>query len=124
MDGAMLQNTVVRTGWVNGNKYQFANETFGTIWLLPMLFKPLGMFEFSEEYACKQKIQHKYVAEHQGTLVAVLSIGQLHGYDIPILIPTPTICGYAHFQVGNGTGTVTARVTGMGTYGYGYGSRL
>ncbi|KAF9231665.1 hypothetical protein BU15DRAFT_68145 [Melanogaster broomeanus] len=73
-DGAMLPNTVVRTGWVNGNNYQFADETFGMIRLLPTLFKPLGMFEFSEEYAREQKIRHKYVAERQGTLVAVLPI--------------------------------------------------
>jgi len=79
---AMLSHTVVRSGWVNGNNYESANETFGMIQLSPTLFKPLGMFEFSQEYAHEQKIRHKYIAEHQGTLVAVLPIHTRNERDL------------------------------------------
>ncbi|KAF8833475.1 hypothetical protein BDN67DRAFT_916912 [Paxillus ammoniavirescens] len=71
---AWLPDNTVKSGWVNGNDYAPANETFGMIKLLPTFFTPLGMFEYNEDYARNQEIRHKYVAEHQGTLMAVLPV--------------------------------------------------
>ncbi|KAF8452253.1 hypothetical protein L210DRAFT_3660690 [Boletus edulis BED1] len=37
-------------------------------------FNPLGMFEYNDQYAHDQQIHHRWVAEQQGTLVAVLPV--------------------------------------------------
>ncbi|KAG1847003.1 hypothetical protein DFJ58DRAFT_843319 [Suillus subalutaceus] len=63
-----------RCGWVNGNDYELAHETFGMIQFLPVFFKPLGMLEFNEVFAREQNIRHKFIAESQGTLMAILPV--------------------------------------------------
>ncbi|KAG1871812.1 hypothetical protein DFJ58DRAFT_722558 [Suillus subalutaceus] len=72
MDALVPESSNFRCGWVNSNDYELAHKTFSMIQFLPVFFKPLGMLEFNEVFACKQNIWHKFIAESQGTLVAIL----------------------------------------------------
>ncbi|KAJ8582357.1 hypothetical protein M405DRAFT_876164 [Rhizopogon salebrosus TDB-379] len=69
-------------GWVNGNDYELAQETFGMIQFSPTFFRPLGMLDFNEVFAREQKICHKFIAESQGTLVAILPVHTCEERDL------------------------------------------
>ncbi|KAG2059870.1 hypothetical protein BDR06DRAFT_967438 [Suillus hirtellus] len=69
-------------GWVNGNDYELAHETFSMIQCLPAFFKPLGMLEFDEVFAHEQNIQHKFIAESQGMLMAILPVHTREEHDL------------------------------------------
>ena len=72
----------LRGQWVNGNDYDHTNESFGIIQFKPDFFKPLGMFEYNDQYARDQQIHHQWVAEQQGTLVAVLPVHTHEEHDL------------------------------------------
>ncbi|KAI6138598.1 hypothetical protein BKA82DRAFT_10463 [Pisolithus tinctorius] len=55
---ALCHGTAPQSGWMNGDNYAPANETFGMIKLTPDFTKPLGMWEFSPKYAQEQNIHH------------------------------------------------------------------
>ncbi|KAF8134402.1 hypothetical protein EV363DRAFT_1561939 [Boletus edulis] len=74
IDALKPSSAQLRGQWVNGNDYDHANESFGIIQFKPDFFKPLGMFEYNDQYAHDQQIHHRWVAEQQGTLVAVLPV--------------------------------------------------
>jgi hypothetical protein len=74
VDALKPGNSLLRGQWVNGNDYERANESFGIIQFKPDFIKPLGMFEYSDKYAREQQIRYRWVAEQQGTLVAVLPV--------------------------------------------------
>ncbi|KAG2057228.1 hypothetical protein BDR06DRAFT_969438 [Suillus hirtellus] len=74
MDALVSESSDFRCGWVNGNDYKLTHKTFSMIQFLPAFFKPLGMLEFNEVFTHKQNIQHKFIAESQGTLMAILPV--------------------------------------------------
>ncbi|KAG1848574.1 hypothetical protein F4604DRAFT_130963 [Suillus subluteus] len=85
---AILSNNANRTGWVNGNDYEQTCETFGMIQFSPAFFKPLGMMEFNGTFAREQRLRHQFVAESQGTLMAVLPIHTREERDLFQLLVT------------------------------------
>jgi hypothetical protein len=74
MDAIVPESSEFMCGWVNGNDYELAHKTFGMIQLLPVFSKPLGMLEFNEAFAHEYSIRHKFIAESQGTLMAILPV--------------------------------------------------
>jgi hypothetical protein len=61
-------------GWVNGNDFERAYETFGILPLSPNLRREYGMHDYSERFAVGEKTLHHYLAKQQQTCIAVLPI--------------------------------------------------
>ncbi|KAG1721543.1 uncharacterized protein EDB91DRAFT_1256463 [Suillus paluster] len=59
-----------------------SRNTFGMIQFSPAFFKPLRMLEFNEVFAHEQNIRHKFVAESQGTLMAILPVHTCEERDL------------------------------------------
>ncbi|KAG1831167.1 hypothetical protein F4604DRAFT_1864865 [Suillus subluteus] len=85
---AILSDNANRTGWVNGNDYEQTCETFRMIQFSPAFFKPLGMMEFNGTFAREQRLRRQFVAESQGTLMAVLPIHTREERDLFQLLVT------------------------------------
>ncbi|KAK2467284.1 hypothetical protein APHAL10511_000833 [Amanita phalloides] len=60
--------------WVNGNDYTTLNEAFGMIKFDSTFITPLGMLPYHDRYAHEQQIHYRYIAERQGTMMAVLPV--------------------------------------------------
>jgi len=57
-------------GWVNGNNYTRSPESFG---ILPVTqLAELGMQPYAGAHAVQQKPRHDYLAQNQGSLIAIL----------------------------------------------------
>ncbi|KAG6815447.1 hypothetical protein H0H93_009785, partial [Arthromyces matolae] len=60
--------------WVNSNDYEQSSESFGILPLSVVTQTQLGMLEFQQDYAVKEKIRHLRLAYLQKTRVAILPV--------------------------------------------------
>lgn len=61
-------------GWVNGNDFEQASETFGILPLSPSLRSKYGMHDYSESFAVGEKTLHRHLTKQQQTRIAVLPV--------------------------------------------------
>ncbi|CDO73771.1 hypothetical protein BN946_scf185015.g99 [Trametes cinnabarina] len=64
----------LRGGWVNGDDYQRAAETFGIVRFSETTRQRLGMLPYSADFVRDQGPRHQYLSERQGTRFAVLPV--------------------------------------------------
>jgi len=61
-------------GWVNGNDYERASETFGILPSSENTRTKLGMLEYHPDFAREHKIRHPHLARLQQTRMAILPV--------------------------------------------------
>ncbi|KAG6836301.1 hypothetical protein H0H93_009317 [Arthromyces matolae] len=61
-------------GWVNGDNFARSTETFGILQLPSELRGQLGMLAYHPGFAQEVKIRHQYLAQRQGTRIAILPV--------------------------------------------------
>jgi hypothetical protein len=61
-------------GWVNGNDYERASETFGVLPLSGDTRTKLGMLEYHPDFAKDFEIRHPHLTQLQRTRMAILPV--------------------------------------------------
>ena len=65
---------VTLPGWVNGNDYELASETFGVLPLSDDTRAKFGMLVYHPDFARECKIRHPHLAQLQQTRMAILPV--------------------------------------------------
>jgi len=80
------ERPVGRGGWVNGNDYDNAGETFGIMQLDPEARETYGMLPNIPQSARETKVRHQWLAERQGTMFAITPVHTREERDIFTLL--------------------------------------
>jgi hypothetical protein len=88
LDFLTLQNTfnnerpINRGGWVNGNDYQDAGETFGILRFDATVCETYCMLPYDSQTAHEMATCHQWLSDRQGTLFAVVPVHTREEQDI------------------------------------------
>jgi hypothetical protein len=69
-------------GWVNGNDYEDAGETFGIMCFDPKVQETYGWLPHNTKIAQEMKVRHSWLSERQGTMFAVVPVHTREEHDI------------------------------------------
>jgi hypothetical protein len=80
------ERPIGRGGWVNGNDYQDAGETFGIMRFDPKVRDTYGMHPYNPEIAQEMKTRHRWLSERQGVMFAAVPVHTRDERDIFALL--------------------------------------